>query len=262
MSARTRATVAIVVAAIVLLATPQPAYAGLCSTLLDCFLSPATEKALRFLLGLFVLYALALTVPMLAAALAELAGPYIAGLIGSGEARLIGDVPEIGEPFDPFEPFDPGDAPGSGGLTPRGGPGSGVSWPEDWPTFNPGGSWRNCAAVSDAVDRWLGGWAFEPVPDGPVNYPNLLGPDTPGWFNAAGPGAIENGLMSAGEGARGIAWVKNADGFSHVFNVINEGGRVFAIDGQTGAIGSVADVAGFAGYGPNSTWRFFQTNPF
>lgn len=257
MSAFRRTLAVVGLAAIAVLAAPQPAYAGLCNTLLDCFLSPATEKALRFLLAAFVLYGLALTLPMLAAALAELAGPYIAGLIGSGEGGLIGELPEIGEPFDPFEPLDPGEVPGSGGLTPRGGPGSNVAWPEDWPSFNPSGSGRNCGAISDAVDRWLGGEQFGTVPDGSAGYPSV---GSSGWTPVSGAAAIENGLASAGEGARGMVYVRQG-GCAHVFNVINEGGRVLAVDGQTGVIGSVGDVAGSSGYGPQSSWHFYRTHP-
>jgi hypothetical protein len=49
--------------------------------------------------------------------------------------------------------------------------------------------------------------------------------------------------------------------YSHVFNVVNDGGNVVAIDGQPGIYGQIMDVAGPAHWGPGVKWGFRPTFP-
>lgn len=64
--------------------------------------------------------------------------------------------------------------------------------------------------------------------------------------------SIDQAMQEAGPGARAIVYGEpRAGGTGHVFNVVNQGGVVRYLDGQTG------QVASFAGY---TGLRLLRTN--
>jgi hypothetical protein len=131
---------------------------------------------------------------------------------------------------------------------------------EGYLDFNPSGCNTNCGACADAVDNALAGNGVSPAAPGPSGWPTSGG-GVSGLQSVSGAGDIESTLQAAGDGARGIAYVD--DGVNaHVFNVVNNGGNVVAIDGQAGVFGSVGDVAGNSGFGGSGvTWGFIPTFP-
>jgi len=133
-------------------------------------------------------------------------------------------------------------------------PGAVKSLPPEWPEFNPAGHNTNCGACADAVDNYLAGKGFNSAGNVPFQWPKNTG----AFADKTVPG-IETALGNAGDGARGVVYVTDgANG--HVFNVVNNGGKIVAIDGQTGVYGSIQEVAEYAGY-PSGTYKWAWTYP-
>jgi hypothetical protein len=126
------------------------------------------------------------------------------------------------------------------------------------PLFNPSGCNTNCGLCSDAIDNWLADRGLTPAPPGRPAWPNNgTGP----WVFNTSPAAISNSLLSAGDGARGIVYVWDT-GVAHVFNAVNQGGNIVAIDGQINGFGTIGGVAQNAGYtGSNIVWGWRPTFP-
>jgi len=57
---------------------------------------------------------------------------------------------------------------------------------------------------------------------------------------------LNQAMQAAGPGARGIVFGEPVGGgVGHVFNVVNQGGVVRYLDGQSGQVASLAGYAGF-----------------
>ena len=127
----------------------------------------------------------------------------------------------------------------------------------DYPDFNPQGGDTNCGAVADSVDQYLAGDGVNPAVPGPKGWPTAATT----WDFQASPDSIESDLQSSGDGARGIVYVNDGNGNAHVFNAVNQGGQVIAIDGQSGTYGTITDVASSAGgdSGPGTKWGWTRT---
>ena len=93
---------------------------------------------------------------------------------------------------------------------------------------NPTGSTSNCLNCALALDNTLAGNATSAVPSD-------LTPLSLSGFTSTTVDAIEQQLLEAGAGARGIVVGTNG-GIAHVFNAVNYNGVVYFVDGQSGTI--------------------------
>jgi hypothetical protein len=105
---------------------------------------------------------------------------------------------------------------------------------------NPGypttGRTQNCVNCTVATDATLSGTPATALPSsGPVGI-RVLEQQYGGRFGAATTSSsIEQQLLSAGDGARGIVFgSRGPNEAGHVFNVVNQNGVVRFLDGQTG----------------------------
>ncbi len=122
------------------------------------------------------------------------------------------------------------------------------------PGFPEPGRTENCANCAVALDRTFGGTPTvadpSPHPFTMVEIEEEMG----GRFSKADLPSIEVDLARAGEGARGIvAAVSRRSESGHVFNVINQDGKVRFVDGQTR---EVYDDPGELFY----NWYFMRTD--
>ncbi|MDQ7996504.1 MAG: hemagglutinin repeat-containing protein [Luteibacter sp.] len=142
---------------------------------------------------------------------------------------------------------------GIGGVT-----GNGVagSIREVNPGFPADGRSRNCVNCSIATDATLAGNPASALPnmsnDGvPISVLEMQFGTK--FSSSLAPSDIVAQMAGAGSGARGIVFGSNGPGeVGHVFNVVNQGGVVRFLDGQTGA---VADMSKF------QTFQLLRTNP-
>ncbi|MBV9409072.1 MAG: hypothetical protein JO164_09615 [Candidatus Eremiobacteraeota bacterium] len=175
-----------------------------------------------------------------------------AALAGEGEAT----AGEIGATTGEAGEAGAADA-GAAGSPPT--PGAVQSTSGYYPDFNPSGCNTNCGACADAVENGLAGNGINPAAAGTQAWPTTGGPLQ--YPLAGGAGDVEAALQAAGDGSRGIAYVTDGT-YAHVFNAVNDGGTIVAIDGQAGVYGTVSDVAGYSGYsGSGLTWGFIPTFP-
>ena len=117
---------------------------------------------------------------------------------------------------------------------------------------NPGfpdapGRTQNCVNCSQATDSTLGGNPASALPSrGPVGI-DVLERQYGGRFsNAMSSSTIEQQMIDAGAGARGIVFGARGPGeVGHVFNVINQNGTVRFLDGQVGAAANLNGYTNF-----------------
>jgi hypothetical protein len=122
---------------------------------------------------------------------------------------------------------------------------------------NPGypttGRTQNCVNCTVATDATLSGNPAAALPSsGPVSI-RALEQQYGGRFGAPTTSSgIEQQLLSAGDGARGIVFgSRGPNEVGHVFNVVNQNGVVRFLDGQTG------QPATFSGY---QSFHLLRTN--
>lgn len=139
---------------------------------------------------------------------------------------------------------------------------------------NPLGGRDNCAWLAREIDTGLGDLAAGRTPDPYASPWYDPGTDVKTWadletiaseyggqFNPSTMTGIAQEVQAAGNGARGIVYVTEG-GQAHVFNVVNYGGEVFFVDGQTTAIGETSvwtDTSYASGYSPNARFLFLRT---
>jgi hypothetical protein len=151
--------------------------------------------------------------------------------------------PGEGGPGDHHRPVDAADeqnlhplADGDGAGGPGGVAGSIRS-------VNPGAGTMNCVNCVITTDQMLDGAKVSAALDGPkpVNFlETYFGSH---FAPVADRAAIEAAMTAAGDGSRGVVFASRGPGrVGHVFNVINQGGVIRFLDGQTGK------VASFGGY--------------
>jgi uncharacterized protein YukE len=106
----------------------------------------------------------------------------------------------------------------------------------------PGGPhFDNCPSCVIAVDQTLAGAPASAIPDRPTMLRELAA-RYDSMFVMADKEWITQQLMNAPSGARGIVFGMRADNAEgHVFNAVQEHGRVYFIDGQTGEAGVFQD---------------------
>lgn len=123
------------------------------------------------------------------------------------------------------------------------------------PRFEQGPEWQhNCQSCVNAVDRTLDGSPASAVPVPPEGFPwpdsviKTIGGGKP-FTMVNGYDDITDQLIKAGDGARGVVWgrrfmrvgSRSIELEGHVFNVVNRGGHVFYVDGQTGTFAKLAN---------------------
>ena len=111
----------------------------------------------------------------------------------------------------------------------------------------------NCTSAAIATDLTLAGRsasALNITKQGAQAVVDVLG----GSFgNPTSIGNIMFDMTCAGDGARGIvAADRSANQIGHMFNVINKGGRIYFIDGQSGRMANIADKS-------FTTFKFLRT---
>jgi filamentous hemagglutinin len=105
---------------------------------------------------------------------------------------------------------------------------------------NPGypttGRTQNCVNCSVATDATLSGTPTSALPStGPVPIPVLERQYGATFGAPASSSALATQMENAGNGARGIVFGSRGPGeIGHVFNVVNQGGVIRFLDGQTG----------------------------
>ncbi|MCX8589010.1 toxin glutamine deamidase domain-containing protein [Gilliamella sp. B3801] len=124
---------------------------------------------------------------------------------------------------------------------------------------NPGypteGRTHNCVNCAIATDATLGG---NPASALPINSKNGVSISVlekqygTKFQNVSGPNNIIEQMSNAGTGARGIVFGSYGPGQpGHVFNVVNQNGKIRFLDGQTG---KAADMSKF------KSFKFLRTN--
>jgi hypothetical protein len=123
------------------------------------------------------------------------------------------------------------------------------------PRFEQGPEWQhNCQSCVNAVDHTLDGSPASAVPVPLEGFPwpdsviKTIGGGRP-FVKVNGYDDITDQLIKAGDGARGVVWGRrfmqsgnrSIEVEGHVFNVVNRGGRVFYVDGQTGTFAKLAN---------------------
>jgi hypothetical protein len=125
------------------------------------------------------------------------------------------------------------------------------------PRFGNGPEWRNnCQSCVVATDRTLAGASSSAVPvpargfDWPASVTDTIGGGKP-FVPVRNYDDITDQMTQAGDGARGVVWgqrFRQAGGRTievpgHVFNVVNRGGRVYYVDGQTGTFATLENFS-------------------
>lgn len=117
---------------------------------------------------------------------------------------------------------------------------------------NPGypntpGRTQNCVNCSQATDSTLGGNPASALPSsGPVGIDVLESQYGSRFSNPMSSTAIQNQMLNAGNGARGIVFGARGPGeVGHVFNVVNQNGVVRFLDGQ---VGRSANLNGYTNF--------------
>src|SRR5262245_42543374 len=105
---------------------------------------------------------------------------------------------------------------------------------------NPKGGQMNCRACAMAVDLTLGRSPASALPSIGVGSPTVLEDYFGGTFAPRTLSGIVDDMSQAGDGARGIILATGKGPVGHAFNVVNDGGKVVFLDGQTG----IADHVG------------------
>jgi hypothetical protein len=121
---------------------------------------------------------------------------------------------------------------------------------------NPLGATNNCAYCAVATDRTLAGSPASAldIPPGAKGMPISVVSDALGgtWKPVSGIDEVEQELTDAGDGARGVVYGGRPAGqIGHVWNVINRGGTIQYVDGQTGLVPN---------FGRYSYFQFLRTN--
>ncbi|MEU0009561.1 putative T7SS-secreted protein [Streptomyces sp. NPDC006314] len=105
--------------------------------------------------------------------------------------------------------------------------------------FNPEGGNTNCTYVADAFERYMRGEGIKPVPAdmGGLQSLERLENVYGGSFNKTEFWNMVDHIRDSGHGARGIVAARPGEGMpGHVFNIVNDQGRVLFIDAQTGFV--------------------------
>jgi hypothetical protein len=125
------------------------------------------------------------------------------------------------------------------------------------PRYWNGTKWQeNCQSCVVATDRTLAGASSSAVPvpprdfDWPASVTDTIGGGKP-FVPVRNYDDITDQMTKAGDGARGVVWgqrFKMQNGqptevAGHVFNVVNRGGRVYYVDGQTGAFATLENFS-------------------
>ncbi|WNM29976.1 RHS repeat-associated core domain-containing protein [Streptomyces sp. Li-HN-5-11] len=113
----------------------------------------------------------------------------------------------------------------------------------DWAKhFNPEGGMKNCTYVGEALDRYLGGQGFHPVPGdmGGLQSLDRLQSVYGKTFDDTNFWDMVDHIRNAGDGARGLVAALPEEGAGHVFNIVNRQGRVLFLDVQTGFVDPMA----------------------
>ncbi|MEU9223814.1 putative T7SS-secreted protein [Streptomyces massasporeus] len=113
------------------------------------------------------------------------------------------------------------------------------NFPDMAKQFNPEGGNTNCTYVADAFERYMRGEGIKPVPadmgglQSLERLENVYGAS----FNKTDFWNMVDHIRNSGDGARGIVAAKPGEGMpGHVFNIVNQQGRVLFIDMQTGFV--------------------------
>ncbi|MFF3329105.1 putative T7SS-secreted protein [Streptomyces sp. NPDC002888] len=109
----------------------------------------------------------------------------------------------------------------------------------DWAKhFNPEGGMENCTYVGEAFDRYLGGEGLQSVPGdmGGIQSLDRLQNAYGRTFNDTNFWDMVDHVRNSGDGARGLVAALPEQGAGHVFNIVNQQGRVLFIDVQTGFV--------------------------
>jgi hypothetical protein len=110
---------------------------------------------------------------------------------------------------------------------------------------NPTGGTMNCVNCAIATDATLARRPASALPGGPTSI-GVLEQQFGGQFvKMASKQSIDQAMQVAGPGARAIVYGERAGGIGHLFNVVNQGGVVRYLDGQTGQVASFAGYKGF-----------------
>lgn len=103
---------------------------------------------------------------------------------------------------------------------------------------NPTKGTQNCVNCSIATDATLAGRSASALPGKPTNIGVLEKSFGAKFGPATSISGIENTMLSAGNGARGIVFGSRGSQTGHVFNVVNQNGIIRFLDGQTGKAAS------------------------
>jgi len=110
---------------------------------------------------------------------------------------------------------------------------------------NPTGSGTNCVNCVVAPDATLAGRPASALPSGPQPI-SVLEDVFGGTFKpVAGQSEITALMTDAGARARGVVFGSRGSEVGRVFNVVNQGGTVRFLDGQTGGVASFSGFDGF-----------------
>ena len=107
------------------------------------------------------------------------------------------------------------------------------------------GGAMNCVNCAVATDATLAGRAASALPGGPYRITVLETYFGRKFGPASTASQISDEISAAGQGARGIVFGSRASGVGHVFNVVNQGGAVRFLDGQTGGAASLDGYQAF-----------------
>ncbi|MDF3300129.1 putative T7SS-secreted protein [Streptomyces tropicalis] len=113
------------------------------------------------------------------------------------------------------------------------------NFPDQAKLFNPEGGNTNCTFVADAFERYMRGEGIHPVSGdmGGLQSLDRLENAYGSSFERTNFAKMVEHIHDAGDGARGIVAARPGKGMpGHVFNVINQQGRVVFIDMQTGFV--------------------------
>jgi hypothetical protein len=110
---------------------------------------------------------------------------------------------------------------------------------------NPTGGILNCVNCAIATDATLAGRPASAMPSGATSIGALEQQFGGKFAKMASKQAIDQAMQAAGPGSRAIVYGERAGGTGHVFNVVNQGGVVRYLDGQTGQAASFAGYTGF-----------------
>ena len=129
---------------------------------------------------------------------------------------------------------------------------------------NPTHSRINCGKMVDAVDKSLGDGQPPSAPDGMKGDMASMAKEYGShWQPGFGPQDAAEQLRDAGPGSRGIIRVVDGSGsLAHVVNVVNIGGDIYYVDGQSGRAGTDWGAVE-PGYGDDADAKhqFLQTHP-